>query len=211
MKNWKAALLILLAVTLWILNHYYFHFTPGGVRDAILSFGVWAPAIYILVYTIRPLLFFPASILCLAGGLAFGPVWGTIYTLFGFTGDSILVFLLARRFGNRFIRSEHPQLAMWKERLSRHGFWTVFTLRLIPVIPFDVTSLAAGLSRLPFLPYVVSTVLGTIPVTIAYSYLGSSLHAGIGKQFMIALVIVLLLALLPLWWMKRRAKNSVNG
>jgi uncharacterized membrane protein YdjX (TVP38/TMEM64 family) len=54
------------------------HITPATIRDFILSFGAWAPILYIFLYTVRPLVFFPAILLTLSGGLSFGPWWGTL-------------------------------------------------------------------------------------------------------------------------------------
>ncbi|AFC33981.1 hypothetical protein PM3016_7413 [Paenibacillus mucilaginosus 3016] len=197
-------LILAIAISLWLLNHHYFHFTPQGVRNAILGFGVWAPLVYIAVYTVRPLFFFPATVLCLAGGLAFGPLWGTVYTILGFTGDSILVFLLARRYGTRFLRAPEGNIRQWQERLARRGFLTVASLRLIPIVPFDVISFAAGLSPIRFLPYLAGTVLGTIPVTFAYSFLGDRLSHGVSPALLPALLLVLVLGVIPVWWARRR-------
>ncbi|WP_426450311.1 TVP38/TMEM64 family protein [Paenibacillus sp. S-38] len=205
MNRFKILLVLAAALSLWLINHYYFHFTPQGVRDTIVGFGVWAPLLYIAVYTVRPLFFFPATVLCLAGGLAFGPYWGTVYTIFGFTGDSVLVFLLARRYGARFIRVPEGGIRQWQERLAGRGFLTVASLRLIPIVPFDVVSLAAGLSPIRFLPYLAGTVLGTIPVTFAYSFLGDHLSRGLSPALLPALVLVLVLAVLPVWWLRRRS------
>lgn len=209
MKIVKAAAFLLLAAALWLLNHRVFHFTPEGVKRHILSFGAWSPLIYILVYTIRPLLFFPATVLCLAGGLAFGPVWGTAYTMVGFTCDSILVFLLARKFGSRLFRKPTGRIQEWGERLEKRSFLTIFTLRLIPIVPFDVTSVAAGLSAVRFLPYICATVIGTAPVTVAYSLLGDRLGRGFGLELLLAGLLVLLFALLPFIWLRRRRRVKI--
>ncbi|WP_257346946.1 hypothetical protein [Pseudalkalibacillus decolorationis] len=62
-------------VLIFWLSHSYLNFTTEQIRDWILSFGLIAPIIFMAVYTIRPLVFFPASVLSLAGGLAFGALW----------------------------------------------------------------------------------------------------------------------------------------
>lgn len=55
--------------------------TPAHIRSFILSFGRWAPLLYIFLYTVRPLILFPAVLLTLAGGLTFGPWLGTFYAV----------------------------------------------------------------------------------------------------------------------------------
>ena len=50
------------------------------IRRWVVGFGVWAPLIYVAVYTIRPLLLFPTLLLNLSAGVLFGPWWGIILT-----------------------------------------------------------------------------------------------------------------------------------
>jgi len=173
-KTWKYALVLALIACLWWFNHYHLHLTPEDLRSRMLQFGAWAPVVYIAVYTIRPLIFFPATVLCLAGGLAFGPYWGTVYTMIGFMGDAVLAYGLGRYFGHRFVRRTDSRIRQWSDRLVRRTFPTIATLRLIPIIPFDIVSYAAGMAKVRFLPYAVGTLIGTLPVTVAYSFLGSS-------------------------------------
>lgn len=52
-----------------------------SIKDYIGSFGNLAPIIYIVMFSLIPLTLFPDSILAIAGGMAFGLVWGTVYIL----------------------------------------------------------------------------------------------------------------------------------
>ncbi len=58
---------------------------PETLRTYIQSYGKVAPAVYVFLYCIGPVLFVPGAILSLAGGLAFGALWGTVLTVFGAT------------------------------------------------------------------------------------------------------------------------------
>lgn len=51
------------------------------IRRWVVGFGVWAPLIYVAVYTIRPLLLFPTLLLNLSAGVLFGPWWGILFFL----------------------------------------------------------------------------------------------------------------------------------
>jgi len=203
-KHWKLALVAVLVAALWYYNHVHLRLTPEDLRPWLMSYGTWAPAIYIAIYTIRPLLLFPATPLCLAGGLAFGPLWGTLYTLIGFIGDATLAFAIGRRFGPRSGRDSAGLLGPWLGKLRRRPFRTIATLRLIPVVPFDAVSYAAGYTRISFWPYLTATVIGTLPVTIAYSALGGSLADGAGRTLWIGLALLALFVLLPAAAMKLR-------
>src|SRR4051794_33380458 len=99
----KPAAAVLVILGLLAFNHYVLHLSPEGIRTWILTFGWAAPALFILLYAVRPLILFPASVLSLAGGLAFGPLWGTVYTIVGATLGAVLAFGLARFLGDRFV------------------------------------------------------------------------------------------------------------
>ena len=56
---------------------------PRHIRQYILGFGIYAPLIYIVIYILRPLVFFPTTLLTAASGAVFGPVQGIICTGIG--------------------------------------------------------------------------------------------------------------------------------
>lgn len=183
--------------------------TPERIRSWMLSFGIWAPVFYILFYTIRPLVFFPAVILTLAGGLAFGVWWGTLYVLIGASLGAYLSFGLARILGRETIqRWLGPRLQKLDVRLSGHGFQTVLFLRLVPLFPFDAVSYSAGLSRVRFRDYAPATTLGMVPGVVAYNFLGDSLSDAFSPSFYLAVGVVVLLAVLPLIYRKVNQARS---
>lgn len=65
-----------------------------------LSQGFWGPLIYILLYTFRPLILFPSTLLTLASGFVFGPVLGVLYTIVASNFSSTVAFFVGRYFGN---------------------------------------------------------------------------------------------------------------
>jgi uncharacterized membrane protein YdjX (TVP38/TMEM64 family) len=209
--HWKLiGLVVLVALGFFLLRTSDLQaMTPERIRSWMLSFGIWAPVFYILFYTIRPLVFFPAVILTLAGGLAFGVWWGTLYVLIGASLGAYLSFGLARILGRETIqRWLGPRLQKLDVRLSGHGFQTVFFLRLVPLFPFDAVSYSAGLSRVRFRDYAPATTLGMVPGVVAYNFLGDSLSDAFSSSFYLAVGFVVLLALLPLIYRKVNQARS---
>lgn len=74
-------LVLLVGVGVGVL--YFADFRPTRLKDAIQSVGPLAPVFYVVLYTLSCVVMIPASILTLTGGLAFGPVWGTLYSVIG--------------------------------------------------------------------------------------------------------------------------------
>ncbi|OYD06169.1 TVP38/TMEM64 family protein [Paludifilum halophilum] len=183
--------------------------TPGYIRHFILSFGMWAPFLYIFLYTIRPLFFFPAVALTLSGGMAFGPWWGTLYDLIGASLGAYLAFGLARSLGREAIQQWWgKRLQMLNIHVETYGFRAVLFLRLLPMVPFDAISYSSGLSKIRFRDFAWATTLGMIPGTFAYNFLGHSLHHAFSTTFYIALGLVFLFMLSPVIYKKWKKRSS---
>lgn len=122
----------------------------------------------------------PATPLTLAGGAIFGTALGVALNWFGATLGSAGAYGLARLLGRDALRR---LLGRWGDRLDvlgeRGSFSTVLRLRLIPLVPFNVLSFAAGLAGVPFWSYLLATAVGILPGTVVYTYFADSLLAGV--------------------------------
>ncbi|WP_214483333.1 TVP38/TMEM64 family protein [Bacillus sp. SM2101] len=204
----KIILLIAVLITLIWINNNYLNITPTLIREWILSFGLFAPVIYVILYTVRPLILFPASILSLAAGLAFGAVNGTIYTVVGATCGAALSFWVARKLGKNISNKEWTGKAKSiQTQIEKQGFIYVLLLRLLPIFNFDMISYIAGISKVRFKDFVIATFIGIIPGTFAYNFLGSSFAHGDMKIVMIAVIVFLLALIIPIFTSKKLKKR----
>lgn len=152
--------------------------TPAAIRDMIITLEHWGPLLYIVCNALRPFFLFPAMVLGIAGGLAFGPVWGTVYLVTGTTLGAALCFSLAR-----LVNPERTRrfFAKWlvieklENQAAQNGFRTMLLLRLAPILPWDAVSFMAGLFKIRFGTYILATFLGSIPGAVAFSCLGDAL------------------------------------
>ncbi|SDJ13974.1 TVP38/TMEM64 family protein [Salimicrobium halophilum] len=186
----KISLILAVFATIFYFTHFHFNIRPSDIRDFVLSFGWWGPFIFLLIYTIGPLIFFPTSVLSLGAGLAFG-VWpGVLYIIVGATGAATTGYVLARIFGTSVVKMDNFS---WSEKLfdqmNKRGFLYIFILRLIPIVSFDLLSYAGGIAKVQFKSFITATVLGMIPGTFAYSFLGSSIASGNTTTIIIAVFV----------------------
>ncbi len=136
-----------------------------------------AGALYFAVYVLATALSVPgAVILTLAGGALFGLGWGLLLVSFASSLGATLAFLAARfvlrdtveaRFGQR--------LAEVNRGIARDGAFYLFTLRLIPVVPFFVINLVMGLTRMRALTFYATSQLGMLAGTAVYVNAGTQL------------------------------------
>ncbi len=117
-----------------------------------------------------------AAIMTLAAGASFGLVWGTVVVSFASTLGATLAMLAARyllrdsieaRFGRR--------LAEVNKGIDREGAFYLFTLRLIPAIPFFILNLVMGLSRMKTRTFYWVSQIGMLAGTVAYVFAGTEL------------------------------------
>lgn len=139
--------------------------------------GLVGMVVFALVYAISVVAFVPASILTLGAGAVYGVWTGTAVVLCGASLGAVLSFLLART----AFRSRVETWTEGSERfraldgaVSREGAKIVFLVRLSPVFPFTFINYVFGLTGIPTLTYAVATIVGMIPGTIAYVYIGAA-------------------------------------
>lgn len=190
-------------VAVW-LGRSVFDMDADQLRMWIESFGIWASVIYIIAYTVRPLIFFPASLLSLAGGLVFGVWLGTLYTIIGAVSGAMLSYAVAKGLGKKIIQKEWDgKAAKIQLQMEQNGFLYVLIFRLIPVINFDLISYLAAFAKVRFVSFASATLIGIIPGTFAYNFLGSSAGSGSPRMILLAASVFILLTIIPVYIRKR--------
>lgn len=204
---YKGLILLGLIVLMIFVNKAFLEINPELIQQWILSWGFWAPLIFIALFTVRPFTFFPSPILAVTGGLAFGAGEGFIYTWIGSFAGAVVSFWAARSFGKSLVKKEWPGGARKiKYKIEKKGFTYIFILRLIPFVQFDLVSYLAAMSRVRFSAYFVATLFGILPGAFAYSFLGSSVASGQFQMVMAALVVLLVIFLFVPLWLRKKIK-----
>ncbi|MFZ1663642.1 MAG: VTT domain-containing protein, partial [Paracoccaceae bacterium] len=181
----KALLLIILAA---IVAAYFLRPGSGpgleGLRQHIAHLDGWRAmhpmlfiALFLLGYVIVVALSLPFALwMTLAAGALFGLASGVVIASFASSIGATLAFLASRwvlrdwvlsRFGNR--------LKPLSDGLARDGSAYLFTLRLIPVVPFFLVNLLMGLTTMSGLRFYVVSQLGMLPATLVYVNAGTQL------------------------------------
>ena len=189
-----------------------------GLQARLAELGPWAPAGYILLFTLLPAVFFPVAVLAVAGGLLFGLVRGSLYTFLGAMLNCALMFLLSRRLGRArvegYIRQKLP--ALWQARLrragGRQGFWLLVLLRLIPAVPYNLINYAFGLTGMGLPRYLLASAIGIIPGTLAFINIGDKALDPASPAFWAAVgLLALLLAVTALLGRRLFPGTTENG
>ena len=170
------------------------------VQELIQMYPELSALVLILAKIIGAIIFFPGTPLTLLAGATFGVVWGSIVSLIGNIVGATIAFFISRYFLQKYvvknILSKYPNIAQYEKRFSTHGLETVILLRLIPLFPFNALNYLLGVTRVSNKDYILGTVVGIIPGTIAFVYFGQSLamlsvlHVAISVIAIIGLVYI---------------------
>lgn len=169
-----------------------------GLKQYILSFGVWAPIISFLLMILQsvaaPL---PAFVITFANAGLFGWVYGAILSWSSAMAGAALCFYIAKFLGRDAVESLTSKFALKSvdEFFEKYGKHTILIARLLPFMSFDLVSYAAGLTSMGFVSFFVATGIGQLPATIVYSYVGGMLTGG-AKLIMTGLLTLFALSIL---------------
>jgi uncharacterized membrane protein YdjX (TVP38/TMEM64 family) len=153
----------------------------ASLRDAFLRWGAWAwlasTGLMILQALASPL---PAFVITIANGYVFGPFRGGLLSLLSATLAAQICFEIARALGRPVVERwvGAAALAAGDRFFTRHGVWAVLVARLLPFVPFDPISYAAGLTSTTRPRFLAANLVGQVPATFIYSTLGSQLEDG---------------------------------
>ncbi|OGP23495.1 MAG: hypothetical protein A2X99_07465 [Deltaproteobacteria bacterium GWB2_55_19] len=182
------------------------------LRVWIASFGIWGPVAYLVIYSIAPSLMVPGLPLTVAGGILFGPLWGSVYTIIGATIGASIAFLIARYLGRDWVKSrvEGSRLKELDRKVGEEGWKIVAFTRLIPLFPYNALNYAFGLTRVGFLDYLWATFVFMMPGVVAYVVFSSSIldlfRGVLSRQLVIGLALVIAVSLMPVIykWLRGR-------
>lgn len=203
-KNFQ--ILLLLGVILLFLTTPLRNLLNQEILSSWLQrLGVWAVPLFIFTYVLVTVLGLPITIHTLTGGVVFGLGWGIVWSTLAATLGAVGAFCLTRylfldwamaKFG------QHKLLRKWHQALDRNPFSLVLSLRFAPIAPFNIINFLLALTPIDLKIYTLATLIGVIPGTIAYTWLGTSgktaLQGSDASSFILASVFLVLLSVSPL-------------
>ena len=204
------ALLLLAGAAVFFAFDLKRYFSLAFLQDSQAAFTalfhqrpVQVTLVFVALYIAITALSLPGAVLLtLAGGASFGLVWGTVVVSFASTVGATLAMLAARyllrdaiqaRFGRR--------LDEVNKGIDKEGAFYLFSLRLIPVVPFFALNLLMGLTRIKTWTYFWVSQLGMLAGTVAYVNAGTQIARIDSLQSILSPALIgafALLGLLPL-------------
>ena len=203
-------LAVLLLVVMW-------SFLPlsewiEGFRLWIIDLGWVGVLAFVLAYIVLTVVLGPATALTLTAGLAYG-FWGFFLVVVSATLAASVAFLLGRYLAHQRVLDmieRDSRMKSLQQAFSDEGWRVVVLLRLSPLIPYGMQNYLFSVTNIGFLPYVIATVIGIMPATALYVYIGSlgASAGGEGGPLKWALIVGGLIATaIVAWLIGKRAQQ----
>jgi len=187
-----------------------------GDQDAVTrffkDFGVWGPIFILLFMFIQMItIVLPSWLLMIVAELAYGPVWGTLLSIFGITLVSSIAYWIGHGLGESVLskligKSAERMMSRW---IREYGIGAVALFRLSPFLSNDAISFVAGMVNMRFWRFLVGTLAGIAPLAIALAVFSESpdqlkstlIWIGVGGIALYGVYI----------WLDRRAKKEEDS
>ena len=151
------------------------------LKEQFLSLGWLAFIIFFFAYIIVCVFFLPGTPLTLLGGIVFGPLLGTLYTVTSASAGLAISFLIARyTMRDLMLEKLGSSDAFTKidQGVKEQGWRILVITRLVPVFPFSIQNYIYGLTDIKFLTYWGLSTLFIIPGTAAYTMSAGAVLSG---------------------------------
>lgn len=184
LRRWLPLAALGAAVALFFALGFGRYLTFDALAENRATLALWmarlgpaAPVAYILLYGAISAMSVPgAALLTMTGGFLFGTVLGGICALLGATFGATIVFLVARSsFGMLLERHAGPRLKGLEAGFRANAASYLLVLRLVPLFPFGLVNIVAGLFGMRLATYVVCSFVGMAPATFIFASLGAGL------------------------------------
>lgn len=183
-----------------------------SVKEYIRSFGAWAVVISFIMMILQSIVApIPAFFITFANAAIWGWWKGAILSWTSAMAGAAICFGISRLYGRGVAEKFASKMALDEVEVffEKYGKNTIFVARLLPFVPFDPISYAAGLTPMTFSGFFLATGLGQLPATIVYSYAAakSSNPSTFVSGLLILFGISALVYTVRMIWMDRNKKS----
>ena len=172
---------IILLLILFLLFDRSFLFIRN-IDDLFLSIKILSKenfllsiSIFISIYILVTSLSLPiATFLTLLSGAIFGWIGIPIVVFSATIGASIIFYLVQTSFGSFYINRVEKKFSYLEKEFKQDSFYFLLSLRLLPIAPFFLINILAGLFNINIKKYILATILGILPASSVFVWIGKS-------------------------------------
>lgn len=208
------ALLATLVAIGWVIDSGVFGdvLNPAWIDTDVRGKGVGGEILFLCVAGVATAVALPRHVVSFLGGYAFGVLPGVLLALVGTVIGCVVTFFYARVVGRPLVSARlGARVQRVEDFLAAHPFWMTVLIRLLPVGNNFATNLAAGVSRVPAIPFFLGSALGYVPQTLVFALAGSGVEVGAVWRIGIAVALFLVSGVIGAWLYRRYRHGKTLG
>ncbi|EPR39858.1 SNARE associated protein [Desulfovibrio sp. X2] len=182
----------------------------NALAASLEGMGALGWLLFVLGSALVSVLGMPRQLPAFLGGYVYGVGMGTLLSCLGAALGSTFIFAYARFFGRGFAaRRFGRRIASFDRFLGKNPFAMSMVLRLLPVGNNLVTSLLAGLTSIPLLPFLAGSLIGYVPQNLVFALVGKGVRVAPAVRITIAAVLFVASTLWGFWLYRRYRVDKV--
>jgi len=209
----KFALLLIIIVGIPLYIYFYHHevidqvSSIENVQALLDEYKGYSILVYILAQIVQIIIcVIPGQWLQFAAGYAFGFWLGLLFSLIGAAIGALVSYYLAKLLGQGilYLLFDEDQMNHFIEKLnSKKAIVAVFVIYLIPGLPKDACSYAAGISNMKLKPFLIVSLIGRTPAMAGSLLIGNQVGLGSYTAAIVIAVAAIVLCILGIIFRKR--------
>ena len=182
------------------------------IDHSVRGKGIGGEVLFLCVAGLATAVALPRHVVSFLGGYAFGVGLGALLGLAGTALGCVLTFFYARVIGRPLVSARlGARVQRIEDFLAAHPFWMTVLIRLLPVGNNFATNLAAGVSRVPAIPFFLGSLLGYVPQTLVFALAGSGVDVGASWRIGIAAALFLVSGVIGAWLYRKYRHGKTLG
>ncbi|MDO4670049.1 MAG: TVP38/TMEM64 family protein [Aerococcus sp.] len=186
------------------------------IRQTVVDSGPLGIVIFELMWIFLPIFLFPVLVLAIVGGIGYGLWFGAFLVLIGASLNMCTMFwisrYLARDLVREYISNHHPKLFRWLYQQTDKLPQTIFILRILPAISYNLINYVSGLTDIKTRDFLLASILGIMPGGLAYVNIGDKALDPTSPEFFRSLLyfgaFVVITSIGVYFWKKRQGKQA---
>lgn len=151
-----------------------------GISGLMVQYG--DIGVFVAMFLESSIVPIPSEVIVMAAGamgldlvsiLVFGSLGATLGAMVGYALGRYAAMPVILKFG-KFILIKPHHIEKAEAFAKKYGAWSVLIGRVLPIVPFKVFSIAAGITRLPFWHFVICTMVGVVPRMYVLALFGTA-------------------------------------
>lgn len=174
------------------------HMMQGKVMALVTSFGDMG--VFLGMFLESSVVPIPSEVIIIGAGaigvsvisvLIFGSLGATLGSIVGYSLGRYAAMPVILKYG-RFILIKPHHIARAEAFAKKYGGYSVLIGRVLPIVPFKVFSIAAGIVRIPFPAFIACTLIGVVPRILLLSVFGMALVKYTKPSLLVAAGIIII-------------------